>query len=138
MKQFWVAAKNNIKLQAYNRHGFCDITPEELDIWYCQDWRLVFADHTECYNWLSERPFLELKHNRHDLLKGLDRLYKVLGSENDLLNANLAAKPVLDLIKHFSQHYFRSSRINYNPMTAAWEHGNKSILRECVRKCFCS
>jgi hypothetical protein len=97
---------------------------------YHSNWKECFKNHDECYNWLIEYGFQDIKFPDDILKTALNNLVP-----NDAgLNANYTNIPVVSLIKHFSPYIYKSNHIGYNPISMAWEIGNRIVLFKALEK----
>jgi len=125
VKQFLVASKNRIELSVWDGQ-YRKIQLEDIDRYYCLDWRLLFDTAIACSDWLIQFGFMGVLYPRDVLIRALNKLAK------KSLNANIPNVDVVALIRHFSPHYFRSHHADYNPITAIWDRGNHMVLRRAV------
>ena len=102
---------------------------EKLNPYYC-DWKATFKTHGECSDWLIQHGFQGVKYPESILKLGIERLNHITGENR--LNANIVNIPVSSLIRHFSQHYYRSYHNGYIPISKAWEVGNRVVLKQAV------
>ncbi|MDP1712543.1 MAG: hypothetical protein Q8K86_08810 [Candidatus Nanopelagicaceae bacterium] len=131
IKQWLICKNNGIDLKMWNdKDKFFNVKIEDLDVYYCHNWRLVFKNPDDCSEWLIKFGFHGVEHPNMELVDGIKEAMIV--KPGDELNANYANVNGLKCIKHFSQHYFRSSHKGYLPISAAWEIGNQSVLRRAV------
>jgi len=128
MKQYWVAKRNQKIIKIWNG-SYYDLKETDEDVYLCQNWKLVFDDVQTCGDWLIKYGFHHPTYSRSKLLKGLDRFGEILSSGEDLLNANISGVNVVDVLRHFNEHYFSSTHEGYNSISTAWEVGNQKILR---------
>ncbi len=131
IKQILVAKKHNRDIKVWNGK-FYDLAIEDIDKYYCLNWKLLFNTSDECFDFLIKFGFIHPECSRHKLLKGLSRYEEIIKSDKDLFNSNIEAEPLLSLIKNFSKHFYYSTHHKYNYIAQAWEPGNISVLRKAV------
>lgn len=132
VKQMLIAGKSGKQCRLWVGK-FVNFSLSNSDRYYCQDWRLLFDDPEACADWLLKFGFRGVHYSRHHLLKGLDRLETIMAG-GDLMNANLPAVQTVDILKHFSPHYWDSSYVGYLPASAAWGTGNQIVFRTALRE----
>ncbi|MEO5366029.1 MAG: hypothetical protein H7831_06690 [Magnetococcus sp. WYHC-3] len=126
VKQMLIAEANKRQLRYwYRKIGFFEIKPiQDIDKYFCLNWKLLFNSPKECFDFLMLYGFHGLQWNRDMVLLGLDNLFRC---ENPL-NANYPNINVMNLIQHFSPHYWSSTHKDYNTIEMAFQDGNKTIL----------
>ena len=133
VKQILVAKANDVDVKIWNGKIYnFEITEE--DKYYCINWKLIFNNPNECFEWLLDYGFRGICFPICNLCKAIkgNKAYKVKpGLE---LNANIANELAINFLRHFSQHYWCSTHKGYSPITKVWEPGNMIILRDAVCK----
>jgi len=131
VKQLLIAEANNIKLKCWYRKKYFKWVPlTSEDKYYCLNWKLLFKTPGECYEFLISYGFHGLEWHKDKLLLGLNNVLK----PGKNLNANHPNKSVIDLIKHFSPHFWKSTHNGYNTVSDVFEKGNQSILKAAIKK----
>lgn len=133
VKQFLVAKKCGVDVTVWNGEDY-SLKIEDIDKYYCQDWRLCFDDFNDCFMFLKSFGFHGFKLAIPLLYNTVADLRLSLDDVRNGLNANKQAASVMDLIKHFSQHYYHSHHDGYLPVSAAWELGNHSVLNNALKR----
>ena len=131
-RQFLIAKKNNIDLKIWCDKGYYDYVLEDVDKYYCLNWKLIFNDAAECSKWLYEYGFHGVLYPINDLIHGIKN--SIVCKQGYELNANVQNEFALRLIRHFSQHYYYSTHKGYNSVADAWSEGNYNILLNAIRK----
>lgn len=132
VRQLMVARRNNadIKIWYNGKYGeYNDI--DNSDIYYALNWKLFFDDSDECSDFIINNGFLHLRHNKDHLLCGLNYVHDI--PEFQWLNANYPKSSLMDFIRHFNAHFWRSSHKEYNSVADAFSHGNYMVLRRTMR-----
>jgi len=129
VRDMLVAAANSADLGKFG--DYYKIVIQDADRYYCCNWKLIWNTPGSCADWLLNYGFMPPQYPSHILRGGLDG-YKSPGGAQ--FNANFQNDSAVSLIKHFSQHYWRSTHKGYLPVTAAWECGNTSILRNAIER----
>ena len=93
------------------------------------DLRGSFASAEACYNKILADGFAPVTIDEVMLRRGLNNLTVPAGRE---LDANYNRSAAVYLIIHFSPHYYRSTHKDYMPISAAWEAGNRSVLKGAI------
>tara|TARA_R100001244_G_scaffold25113_3_gene25534 strand:+ start:48009 stop:49850 length:1842 start_codon:yes stop_codon:yes gene_type:complete len=131
IKQWLIAKANGIDLRCWYRGKYYEYEPlNDEDRYFCLNWKLVFNNPNDCFEFLMAYGFKPLKWHKDKLLLGLNNVMKPGKS----LNANHPNKSTVDLIKHFSQHFWDSTHNKYCTIKETFEDGNLSILRAAVEK----
>lgn len=134
IKQFIVSTKNNLKFKVWCGQ-FHDVNIENIDIYFSSNWKLNFDNSDDCYNWLVEFGYKDIEYNYDVLLNGINRYKEIINnSKNNLLSANISSSDTLALIKHFSNHLFKSKHKGYHSINEAWNNGNLSILKNALNE----
>ncbi len=129
-KQWLVCRHNNVDLKVWNGQ-FYNYQITDIDKYYCINWKLLFDDCEQCADWLLDFGYHGVEFANADLVDGLKKVVNVKpGREFD---AHFPNEDALKLIKHFSQHYWASSRKDHLPVSAIWHAGNTVILRQAVK-----
>jgi hypothetical protein len=104
----------------------------DVDKYYCVNWKLIFGSYSECFDWLINYGFRGIKFSMPDLCKAINgtRAYRVKSGWE--LNANFPNEPVVNLLRHFSEHYWHSFHKDYLPISKAWDPGNRMVLKTAV------
>ena len=132
IKQILVAKKNNIDVEIWGGE-FSKVVIEDIDKYNCINWKLIFNSHEECFKWLFDFGFHHPGHARTHLYAAIKKIAKNDIPVEKALDANYSNSYVIDLIKHFSPHFWHSTHDEYNPVSAAWGPGNQSVLKNAVR-----
>ncbi len=133
VKQKLIANHNgkDFKCWYHRGGGYYEIDPiEDIDKYFCLNWKLAFKSVDECYGFIVDFGFQPLRWNKDKLLLALNSLFKAKGDNR--LNANYTNVNVVNLIIHFSDHYWWSTHKNYNPIAQAFLPGNRTILRDAI------
>jgi len=131
IKQYLVAFKNDVIVKVWNGK-FYDFELEDIDIYYCPNWKLIFNDPDACCDWLLDYGFKGVKFRKGVLTRAIKGCKAYKAKNGWSLNANYPNKPVVDFIKHFSQHFWSSHHKDYLPVSSVWEAGNTSVLRKAL------
>lgn len=102
---------------------------DDNDIYYAKDWRLLFDNNEDLTKWLLKYGFKPLKWPETKLSTHAS----VSVPEREMLNANYQNQGMVDFIRHFSDHYWYSSRKDYNSVNKPFELGNTSVLRDAMQ-----
>jgi len=129
IKQFLVCKNNSVDLTIWTGNEYYKIDLEDADIYYCQNWKLIFKSPDECCDWLLKYGFKPPKHSLQTMFRAITRLQCKSGDE---LNANAPNHYISKITEHFFQHYWNSTHRGYLPISAAWEFGNQTVLRQAV------
>lgn len=131
VKQYMICKRNNIDLKFWV-NGYVNLELNDDDIYYAVNWKLFFDTSDECCDWLFSYKF---RPPQYPLCERWDATVKInyclIGNE---LNANYNNCEPGKLMKHFFPHYWSSTHINYLPVTAVFESGNKSVLKYVLSK----
>lgn len=100
------------------------------DVYHYDNWREIFKDKDECFKWLADHKFEPPQYNINSM-----NLSDCLKS-NDPLNVNYPNRVAMDIIRHFSPHIWYSSHAGYVPISAAWDKGNRSVLKYAFNMCW--
>jgi hypothetical protein len=133
IKQFMVAKHNNINLKVWNGDLY-NVNITDNDKYHAANYKLFFNNYDGCFNFLISYGFNDIKWSRHVLLKGIDRYNEIIKNPDNDFNTNVQGENVLDIIKHFSPHYYKSMHDKYNSVDMAWKDGNKTVLYEALKK----
>lgn len=135
VKQWLIAQTNNIKIKCWYKGKYFDPEPiEDIDRYFCLNWKLIFNSPEECYEFLVSYGFHPPKWNRDYLLAGLNNesLKKIKGEKR--LESTKANERTTNFIKHFSDHFWYSTYKDYNSVNMAFELGNLTVLKRSLRK----
>ena len=128
VKQKLICDRNNIQLKIWNGEYY-QLDIDDIDKYYCLNWRLIFSTPDECVKWLLDYGYHDLRFSLFEL----DNAFKWLEiPKKEELNANWQNAAVVNLIQHFSPHFWYSHHKGYLPITAAWGKGNQTILISAV------
>jgi len=133
IKQLMIADKCDKKVIVWNGKPI-DIVVEDEDIYFAANWKLFFDTPDDCYNWLLRYGFKGVKFTRGKMIRALSKVKFYDHDPNKGLNSNLPSVETLKLLIHFNDHYYRSSHKDYNPISAAWEIGNHSVLKNAINR----
>jgi len=130
VKQRKIINLNDVEIKTWYDGKYFEASPDEdIDIYY-SDWRLFFDDHKQCSEWLLKYGFKPLKLSKRKLWGALNK--KV--PEEHVFNANYQHQSMVDLIKHFNDHFWCSHRDKYLPIVKIFEPGNTIILRDSIEQ----
>ena len=130
VKQWLIARHNSIEIKLWYKGKYFDLDPvQDIDRYFCLNWKLLF-DLEECYKFLANFGFKSLLRNHDYLLIGLNNFFKPTG--DDRLNANFPNSHAIEFMRHFNPHYWSSHHIKYIPLKAAFEEGNRTVLRNAL------
>jgi len=96
--------------------------------YHYSNWKQSFESAEACVEWLLAYGFHPPEYEIDS--SNIDSFLNV----EDTLNANVNCPKILDVIRHFSGHYWHSTHNGYNPPSAVWESGNQSILHAATNK----
>ena len=132
IRQLLIAQRNEVSIKCwYRKKGYYNVEPiNDVDRYFCSNWKLLFNSVTECHDFLISYGFHSLQWSRDRLLTGMNYFFKARG--DDRLNANFLNSHSLDFIKHFNPHFWSSSHRGYNTIKMAFEDGNKTILKQAI------
>ena len=132
-RQWIIAKSNNVDIKLwYRKKGFYDPKPiEDIDRYFALNWKLIFKNPDECCDFLLNYGFVEPQWAKDKLLIGLNNVHKI--KEGNELNANYQNNTVIDFIKHWNSHYWRSKYKGYNTIDMAFKPGNTTILRDSMQ-----
>ncbi len=138
MKQKLIADHNNVDFRCWyykgfqSTGGFFGVDPiDDEDRYFCLNWKLVFVNSDECFEFLVRYGFKELQWAKDRLLMGLNNMFRA--TEGNKLNANYRNETVVNFIIHFNNHYWHSTHKGYNPIAKAFEIGNRVILKDAIK-----
>lgn len=132
IKQVLIAKNNNIDIKLWYKgktHEYNEI--EDIDRYFCMNWKLLFNNYEECYEFLIKYGFKAIKWNYDSLLCGLNAIHTI--PENNWLNANYPKQSVVNFIRHFNDHYWYSSHKDYLSITDAFREGNRIVLKRSLK-----
>jgi len=131
IKQYKICEHNGVKLDIKINGKSKNVSVTDDDIYYAYNWKLFFNSADCCSSWLADYGFKPIKFSTDELYNGLSKAVKWSG--DDALDANKPNACVLNLMRHYFEHYWRSSHDGYLPLSAIWEDGNRTVLRDAVR-----
>jgi len=131
IKQWLIAQANHTEIKLWYKHKYFYPDPiEDIDRYFCLNWKLLFNSSIECFGFLVRHGFISLQWSRDNLLVGLNHLVDV--NDKDCLNVNVNMKHALDFIKHFNLHFWTSTHKGYNTIKSAFGEGNRTILKQAL------
>lgn len=133
VKQVLVAKDNDVDVKVWNGKLY-DLEITDEDKYYCINWKLIFKDHKQCSDWLLDYGFNGVRYPIHDLCRAIKGVKAYKAKPGYELNAAFPNQLICNLIKHFSQHYWRSTHKDFMSIPRAWEVGNQVVLKSAVER----